>query len=61
MTTGKMSLFGVGPWFVLLSAIYTVPAIVIRAQDPRKFPAVLGQLPNQAIASRGSWGDLVLV
>jgi protein-S-isoprenylcysteine O-methyltransferase Ste14 len=37
MTTGKMSIFGIGPWFVLLSAIYTVPAIVIRAQDPAYF------------------------
>lgn len=32
-----MSIFGVGPWFVLLSAIYTVAAIVIRAQDPAYF------------------------
>jgi protein-S-isoprenylcysteine O-methyltransferase Ste14 len=37
LISGRMSIFGVGPWFVLLSAIYTVPAIVIRAQDPSYF------------------------
>ena len=37
LTDGKMSIFGVGPWFVLLSAVYTIPAIVLRAQDPTYF------------------------
>ncbi len=37
MAKQRMSIFGVGPWFVLLSAIYTGAAIAIRAQDPRLF------------------------
>jgi len=37
MAEKRMSIFGVGPWFVLLSAIYTVVAIVVRAQNPELF------------------------
>jgi protein-S-isoprenylcysteine O-methyltransferase Ste14 len=29
--------FGVGPWFVLLSGVYTAAAIIARAQDPAFF------------------------
>ncbi len=37
MAAQRMSIFGIGPWFVLLSAIYTIAAITIRAQDPHFF------------------------
>ncbi len=32
-----MSIFGVGPWFVLLSAVYTAAALGIRSLDPAFF------------------------
>ena len=40
MTRHKMSIFGVGPWFVLLSAVYTAAAITAKAFHPEllRFP-----------------------
>ncbi len=43
MSKERLSIFGVGPWFVLLSAVFTVAALWTRSLDPVLFaiPAVI--------------------
>jgi protein-S-isoprenylcysteine O-methyltransferase Ste14 len=53
MSKKRMTIFGVGPWFVLLSGVYTVAALALRRTDPA-FYAIPQAIPRAAQVGLGA-------